>query len=250
MRVACTRGESCQFSHAGVAAANSGRTQLVETTKEHSHYFSIDVECIATAPDHNARQTAQISLVTSEGKALKNIYVKPTGAVASYLTPLTGLTKELLDERGVTIEEAMVDLRSALPAHAILVGQNIRKDVEWLGLREGVDFASMVDLCALFRAWNARFNSYTYFSLDHCATCCLGVANNGAAHDAVTDAIKSIQLFNLYVQVQRYERILEGMRRKLLATPVAASFAKLNPSYEGCCQGNRKTCTCGAPFLS
>ena len=31
-------------------------------------------------------------------------------------------------------------------ANAVLVGQNIGKDVEWLGLREGLDFGSMVDL--------------------------------------------------------------------------------------------------------
>ena len=35
-----------------------------------------------------------------------------------------------------------------------------------------------------------------------------------------------------------------------LATPAKPSFAKLNPVFEGCCQGNRQTCKCGAPFFS
>ena len=30
----------------------------------------------------------------------------------------------------------------------------------------------------------------------------------------------------------------------------APSFAKRNPSFEGVCMGNRKTCTCGAAFFS
>ena len=35
-------------------------------------------------------------------------------------------------------------LRAALPKHAFLVGQNIRKDTEWLELEEGVDFAGAI----------------------------------------------------------------------------------------------------------
>ena len=34
--------------------------------------------------------------------------------------------------------KAMAILRSHLPKHAILVGQNIRKDVEWLQVKAGL----------------------------------------------------------------------------------------------------------------
>ena len=39
------------------------------------------------------------------------------------------------------------------------------------------------------------------------------------------------------------------MSAKVLAAEVKPSFSKLNPTWEGCCQGNKKTCTCGAPFF-
>ena len=39
-------------------------------------------------------------------------------------------------------------------------------------------------------------------------------------------------------------------QRQLLAAPKAPSFAVQNPTYEGVCQGNRKTCKCGQPFFS
>lgn len=45
------------------------------------------------------------------------------------------LTKELLDQRGLGLQEAVGRLRRVLPPSAILVGQNIAKDVEWLGLK-------------------------------------------------------------------------------------------------------------------
>ena len=35
----------------------------------------------------------------------------------------------------------------------------------------------------------------------------------------------------------------------LLAAEPTESFAKRNPTFEGVCMGNRKTCRCGAPFL-
>jgi hypothetical protein len=58
------------------------------------------------------------------------------------------------------------------------------------------------------------------------------------------------QLFNLYCRIQQSPEELSKVQERLLNTPVAASFAKLNPTFEGCCMGNRKTCQCGAPFFS
>lgn len=54
-------------------------------------HFSIDVECVATGTDHNARDIAQISLVDQYQQVLLNVYVKPEKPVVSYLSPLTGM---------------------------------------------------------------------------------------------------------------------------------------------------------------
>lgn len=56
----------------------------------HMAYYSIDVECVATAKTHNARAVAQISLVDGYEAVLLNIYVRPEAPVVNYLTPLTG----------------------------------------------------------------------------------------------------------------------------------------------------------------
>ena len=108
-------------------------------------------------------------MVDEWGRPICNIYIKPDVPVVSYLTPLTGITKEMIDQYGSPIADALVSLRAHLPPFAILVGQNIKKDVEWLQLVEGLDFASMIDLSALFRVWNPAKNSYTVFSQDHSA---------------------------------------------------------------------------------
>jgi hypothetical protein len=36
---------------------------------------------------------------------------------------------------GVALDVAVAHVRTALPPHAVLVGQNIAKDVQWLGLQ-------------------------------------------------------------------------------------------------------------------
>lgn len=212
--------------------------------------YSIDVECVATGKQHNARSTAQIALVNAHGQPVLNLYVAQTEKVESYLTPLTGLTKDVLDDKGIPLEEAMKKLRAALPKEAVLVGQNIGKDVEWLKLKEGEDFSAMVDLAALLRVWNDRYNSFTYFGLSHAAQCWLGIKDDGEPHNAVTDAQKSVRLFSFYCRLQHTPAELSRMQQKMLETPVKPSFAKANPTFEECCMGNRKTCSCGAPFFS
>ncbi|CAD7701810.1 unnamed protein product [Ostreobium quekettii] len=214
-------------------------------------YFSIDVECVATGTDHNARGVGQISLVDEYERVLLNIYVKPEAPVASYLSPLTGLSREVLEKHGVPLATAMQYLRSYLPPYAVLVGQSIGKDVGWLSLREGVDFESMVDLAGLYRIWNAAYNSVSVFSLDHLAKVLLGYNSAGGTqpHNAVSDALKSMQLFNYYRQVRNVAGMWKSVEAALLAAPVDESFAKRHPCFEGVCMGNRKKCTCGAPFL-
>ena len=90
-----------------------------------THAYSIDVECIADGLQHNDRTTAQIALVDGAGGCVLDLYVKPDKDVISYLTPLTGLTAELLAEKGQPLEQALATLKSGLPKNAVLVGQNI-----------------------------------------------------------------------------------------------------------------------------
>ena len=215
-------------------------------------FFSIDVECVATGTDHHARDVAQIALVDQYERVVLNLYVKPDKPVASYLTALTGITRDVVDAHGRPLADQVALLRQWLPQGAVLVGQNILKDVEWLGLKEGVDFAGVIDLAGLLRAWNARYGGFTVFSQDHCAKVLLGWDVDAATHDAAWDAVKSVRLFNYYhaVMAQGGPAAWEQAQAALLAAPPTESFAKRNPTYEGVCMGNRKTCTCGAPFFS
>ncbi|KAI8466778.1 MAG: ribonuclease H-like domain-containing protein [Monoraphidium minutum] len=213
-------------------------------------YYSIDVECVATAPDHNSRAVAQIALVDQFEQVVLNLYVRPDRPVVSYLTALTGLTADMVENYGRPLAEQVELLKRYLPKEAALVGQNILMDVQWLGLKEGADFASCIDLAGLYRAWNPRYNSWSVFSQDHCAKHLLGWDVDSASHDAAGDAAKSIRLFNYWQQLHSDADAWRRAQEALLGAPPSQSFAKKHPSYDGVCMGNRRTCTCGAPFFS
>lgn len=64
------------------------------------------------------------------------------------------------------------------------------------------------------------------------------------------DAQKSMRLFHTYFDLHSRPGSWEQACQALLTAPVEMSFARRNPQFEGVCMGNRKTCTCGAPFFS
>lgn len=127
----------------------------------------------------------------------------------------------------------MAYLRSHLSPNAILVGQSILKDVQWLQLAEGVDYHSLIDLSALFRVWNPSRGEYTSFSQDHCAKVWIGVEDR-TQHNAITDASISMSLFNAYRTVQWDSERLLQMQLATLAAPRVPGFSALFPVVDGC----------------
>lgn len=82
--------------------------------------FSIDVECVATAVQHTARSIAQVALVDEWCRPIFNVYIKQDMPVASYLSELTGLSKELLDQYGVPLGETPLVLATLHQAVAFI----------------------------------------------------------------------------------------------------------------------------------
>ncbi|KAJ1446539.1 hypothetical protein M885DRAFT_452380 [Pelagophyceae sp. CCMP2097] len=250
----CRNGAACTFSHGAAGAVRAVPAEpdhLAALAGNYDAAVAVDVECVATGLTHLDRAVASVGAVDVRQQLLLDAVVKPAAAVISYLEPLTGLNAALVDGRGVALDAAVAQLRAALSPTAVLVGTNISKDVEWLSLREGVDFAAMIDLAALFRCWEPAKQRYVYFGQDHVARCWLNaVRAPGQSHDAVGDARISMALLHAYASVRHDPARLEALRQATLRTPREPSFAMKHPVFEGVCQGNRKLCTCGAPHFS
>lgn len=120
---------------------------------EQSRYVSIDVECVATGAGHNDRAPCSVAIVTADERTLLDERFLPEAAVKSFLTQLTGIRAE--DFAGVTqtLADVLPRIRACLGPDTVIVGQNPKSDIEWLGLEEGVDFKSIVDLSLVFEVF-------------------------------------------------------------------------------------------------
>ena len=106
----CRNGSNCQFSHdpnllfkTNDPNASTHPPPIIINVPQGHPVYGIDVECVASGISHNARSVAQVALVDAWSRPVFNVYVKQDKPVASYITPLTGLTKEILDEYGVDL---------------------------------------------------------------------------------------------------------------------------------------------------
>jgi hypothetical protein len=197
---------------------------------------------------HDTRSVAHIALVDEWCRPICSLFIKQEIPVASYLTPVTGLTKEIIDDLGVPFVDALAMLQLHLSSNAVLVGHDIRKTVHWLDLVQGLHFACMVDLVALFKVWDSKLERWTIFCQDHVAKCWLGLMSR-SHFDVLADATISMSLFNAYRHCQYNPEALAMMRIRILTTPRTLSLSATTPSIDGCCLGNKGQCTCGAPFL-
>ena len=215
--------------------------------------YSLDVECVAIGKTHRNedRYTAKFALVDEAGKLICTCMIKPEKPVVSYLTPLSGLRASNFSASDSDLPSAIELLKRHLPKEAILVGQKIGHDIEWMQLKRGTDFQDSIDLAEVFKgAWIPKYNNFTYHSLLHEAQHVLKISTLDASkeHDPTMDATLSIQLWN---KVKEDPSKLPQYQQMLTRNRPSQSVAKrLDWRYEGVClsQFNRSKCICGLPI--
>jgi DNA polymerase III epsilon subunit-like protein len=146
-----------------------------------------------------------------------------------------------------SLEEIREEICTFLdPNDSILVGCNIKSDIDWLKLEKGVHYLDEINLCETYKAYNARYRNYTYFSLDDMSKCILGEdqAAVGTAHSAERDAILSMKIFR---RSQEPGSVESDKRRLLKAGPTISWAKRNNYKYNGVCMAafSARFCTCG-----
>ncbi|CAE7213249.1 REX4 [Symbiodinium sp. CCMP2456] len=213
-------------------------------------FVALDVECAATGRGHNDRAPCRVAVVDFHGGTLLDELVAVPGMV-SPLTAITGLTTEQI-EGGRPYDDVVADVKALLGPHVTVVGQAPFVDIEWLGLRAGVDFRESIDIAEHFRTWNNKYGNYDYYSLAMEVYALLGIRMNGS-HSPVEDAQLSMTLFREYV---RNRQQLERARRTLQQHRYGRKFPQFKdpdaPYIDGVCDGkfNAKRCICGQPVVT
>lgn len=217
-------------------------------------FYSIDVECVAIGNGwyDKDRYPCRVSLVDGIGECVLDSIIKLEGndQIVSYLTPLTGVTKEICEEKGRPLQEVVEQVKSHLSIDAVIVGQSIEHDIKWLGLVKGKDYKDSFDIALMFRQALPDLKSlqensslspapiyYRCFSLRHTCLHLLFIDIQKNEHDPVIDARYSMKLFQKYKDSGPSE--LRAIRDTLNRAPVTSSFAKSNPLIDGVCMNAR-----------
>ncbi|VDN21107.1 unnamed protein product [Gongylonema pulchrum] len=96
-----------------------------------SPFFAIDCEMCVTA---GGNELVRISLVDENLDVLLDTLVKPRNKITDYMTKYSGVTKSMLDNVWVRVEDVQKALSHILPDNAILVGHTIECDLNALRL--------------------------------------------------------------------------------------------------------------------
>ena len=129
-------------------------------------YIALDVECVATGRRHDDRDVCLVAVVDANEKVILKRKVKPEKPIVSYLTPLTGLQRGDLDH-GVSLSVVRQEVIDLLGPDVVLIGQRVKVDINWLQLKQGTDYDSVIDLAELFKVYNFQHDNYIFYSLSH-----------------------------------------------------------------------------------
>jgi len=171
-------------------------------------YCCIDVECVASGMCRNDRAVARVALVDMHENVLMDQLVKPRGTIVSYLTPITGIEVGDLDD-APCLEDVVQELIRMLPKNTVIIGQGIQHDIDWLGLKRGVDFKDSFDIADLFKV-DTKNGRKIGFSLRHEVLHLDGFVGagsdiQGGIHDASVDAIFSMRVFLRFHSAPEYD---------------------------------------------
>ena len=114
------------------------------------------------------RYPALVALIDSFGDLVYKQLIKIPEYIKiwSYLTPLTGIRPtDYWNNEGSPLQEVQKELKKRIPGDAVLVGQRIQTDIDWMGLKQGTDFDDHVDLAEIFCSYNEKFKNMASISV-------------------------------------------------------------------------------------
>lgn len=92
-----------------------------------SPMFGLDCEMVRTAKAEN--ELARVSIVDENYQSVYETLVRPSNPIIDYLTPWSGITKEMMEGATKTLLQVQDDVAALLPSDAILVGQSLNCDL-------------------------------------------------------------------------------------------------------------------------
>lgn len=155
-----------------------------------SPMFGLDCEMCRTAKAEN--ELARVSIVDENYESVYETLVRPSNPIIDYLTPWSGITKEMMEDVTKTLEQVQDEVRAFLPPDAILVGQSLNCDLSAMKIMHPY----CIDTSVIFNITGDR-NRKT--KLQILAKEFLGeeIQMNKTGHSSIEDSTSSLKLTKL-----------------------------------------------------
>ena len=157
--------------------------------RDDSPLIALDCEmCLTTA---DKLEVTKIVLLNEEEEILLESYVKPENRIVDYLTPFSGVTKEILDPITTRLEDVRQQICQLLPPDSILVGQSLENDLKCLGIFHPyvMDTSVLYNLSGCRNIKSSLKNLARRFLDEN--------IQNGSGHCPVEDARSALRLVKL-----------------------------------------------------
>lgn len=162
-----------------------------------SPMFGLDCEMCRTEKAQN--ELARVSIVDENYQSVYETLVRPSSKIIDYLTPWSGITKDMMENVTMTLEEVQKDVCNLLPADAILVGQSLNCDLNAMKLMHPY----VIDTSCIFNTTGDRNRKS---KLQHFAKIFLDedIQMEKTGHSSVEDSIASLKLTKLKLSKDIY----------------------------------------------
>merc|ERR1719361_660349 len=216
-------------------------------------FVSIDVECAATGYGHFDSAPCRIALVDFFGDVLFDKIAQVPNLVDP-LSEFTGLTKWEIQNKGDSLQnvlsefhDLLISLNKEYRYGVTIIGQSVIMDIIWTALVPNIHYQRVIDIAHCFKTKNAKWDSFTFYSLRQVAWALLDCQMNTEFHDPTEDAGVTIKLWRDFCLDPERLRAAQNCLRKLKSFnfnhfpdfQVHTEFDQCSAMY------NPSKCTCG-----
>lgn len=199
-----------------------------------SHTFAVDCEMCETA---TGKVLTRFSMVDFNGNVIIDEFVKPLEEITNYLTPFSGITKELLENVETSLKDIQVKFLSIVSSTDYLIGHSLENDLNVMKIRH----PNIIDTSIIFEhPRGPPFKS----SLKYITSKYLEKTIQEGSHDSIIDSTSCLDLVKLKLieggllgKVISNSSINEDIKRINKSTRII-DYGKVQPNqdiYVQCC---------------
>lgn len=174
-----------------------------------SPMFGLDCEMCRTIKADN--ELARVSIVDENYNSVYETLVRPSNTIVDYLTPWSGITKEMMEGATKILEEVQDEVCNLLPPNAILVGQSLNCDLNAMKLMHPY----VIDTSIIFNVTGKR-NQKSKLQLLAKAFLDQDIQSEKTGHNSIEDSTASLKLTKLKLSKDIYfgDLTLQDKRNK------------------------------------